>query len=69
MEIQANSRLLRLRLNDERTKKDTISTELALRITTVTKLKQRFESFSMALNPKKSNEDNIEPPTQDIIRV
>ncbi|CAF1269971.1 unnamed protein product [Adineta steineri] len=68
MEVQANSQLFRLRLNDERTKKATISTELAMRITKITKLKYRYESFAITLNTDKSDEDNILEQAQYVIK-
>ena len=55
-----------MRFNDERTKKDTISTELAMRITKVTKLKQRYESFAITLS---TNEDNVIAQAQCVIKV
>lgn len=69
MEVQANSHLFRLRFNDERTKKATISTELAMRITKITKLKHRYESFAIILNTDKSDEDNILVQAQHVIKV
>ncbi|CAF2405381.1 unnamed protein product [Rotaria sp. Silwood2] len=68
MEVQANSHLFRIRFNDERTKKDTISAELAMRITKVSKLKQRYETFSITLNTEKSNEDNVLAQAQYVIK-
>jgi len=69
MEIQANSHLFRIRFNDERTKKVTISTELAIRITKIDKLKHRYETFVLTLNTDKSDEDNILTQAQYIIKV
>ncbi|CAF0975474.1 unnamed protein product [Rotaria sp. Silwood1] len=68
MEVQANSHLFRLRFNDERTKKDTISAELAMRITKVSKLKQRYETFAIILNTEKLNEDNVLAQAQYVIK-
>ncbi|CAF2823340.1 unnamed protein product [Rotaria sp. Silwood2] len=68
MKVQANSHLFRIRFNDERTKKDTISAELAMRITKVSKLKQRYETFSITLNTEKSNEDNVLAQAQYVIK-
>ncbi len=69
MEVQANVHLFRIRLNDERTKKATISTELALRITKIDKLKHRYETFAMALNTDQSDEDNVLAQAQYVIKV
>ncbi len=69
MEVQANSHLFRIRFNDERTKKVTISTELAMRITKIDKLKHRYETFGVILNTDKSDEDNILAQAQYVIKV
>jgi uncharacterized lipoprotein YbaY len=69
MEVQANSHLFRIRFNDERTKKVTISTELAMRITKIDKLKHRYETFAVILNTDKSDEDNILAQAQYVIKV
>ncbi|CAF1211887.1 unnamed protein product [Rotaria sordida] len=68
MEIQANSHLFRIRFNDERTKKDSISAELSMRITKVSKLKQRYEIFAITLNTEKSNEGNVLAQAQYVIK-
>ncbi len=69
MEVQANSHLFQIRFNDERTKKATISTELSMRITKITKLKHRYESFAITLNTDQSDEDNILAQAQYVIKV
>jgi hypothetical protein len=69
MEVQSNSHLFRIRLNDERTKKATISSELAMRITKIVKLKHRYESFAIILNTDKSDEENILTQAQYVIKV
>jgi uncharacterized lipoprotein YbaY len=69
MEVQANSHLFRIRFNDERTKKATISTELAMRITKIDKLKNRYESLAITLNTGKSDEDNVVAQAQYVIKV
>jgi len=69
MEVQANSHLFRIRFNDERTKKVTISTELAMRITKIAKLKHRYETFALILNTDQSDEDNILAQAQYVIKV
>jgi uncharacterized lipoprotein YbaY len=69
MEIQANIHLFRIRFNDERTKKATISTELAMRITKIAKLKHRYESFALILNTEKFDEDNVLIQAQYVITV
>ena len=69
MEVQANSHLFRIRFNDERTKKDSVSTELSMRITKIAKLKNRYESLAMALNTGKSDEDNVLVQAQYVIKV
>jgi uncharacterized lipoprotein YbaY len=69
MEVQANSHLFRIRFNDERTKKDTISTELAMRVTKIDKLKNRYESLAITLNTGKSDEDNVLIQAQYVIKV
>ncbi|CAF3393173.1 unnamed protein product [Rotaria socialis] len=57
-----------MRFNDERTKRDSISTELALRITKVAKLKQRYEVYAITLNTDTSNEDNALAQAQYVIK-
>lgn len=64
MEVQANTHLFRLRFNDERTKKVTISTELAMRITKIDKLKHRYETIAM-----NSNGNTARNQAQHIIEV
>ncbi|CAF0873509.1 unnamed protein product [Adineta ricciae] len=68
LEVQANTHLFRLRYNDERTKKATISTELAMRITKITKLKQRYEGYAMIINTVSSDEENLLLQAQHIIK-
>jgi hypothetical protein len=63
MEIQANTHLFRIRFNDEQTKKATISTELAMRMTKIKKLKDRYETFTNA------DEENIRAQAQYVIQV
>jgi hypothetical protein len=63
MEIQANTHLFRTRFNDEQTKKATISTELAMRMTKIKKLKDRYETFTNA------DEENIRAQAQYVIQV
>jgi len=63
MEIQANTHLFRIRFNDEQTKKATISTELAMRMTKIKKLKDRYETFTNA------DEENIRAQVQYVIQV
>jgi len=69
MEVQANIHLFRIRSNDERTKKATISTELAMRITKIAKLKHRYESFAFILNTENFDEDNVLIQAQYVIKV
>ena len=69
MEIQVNNHLFRIRFNDERTKKVSISTELSLRITKIDKLKHRYETFAMSINTEKSDEENILTQAQYVIKV
>ena len=69
MEVQANSHLFRIRFNDERTKKVTISTELAMRVTKIDKLKHRYETLAMTLNTDKSDEENVAAQAQYVIKV
>ncbi|CAF5146908.1 unnamed protein product, partial [Rotaria magnacalcarata] len=57
-----------MRFNDERTKRDSISTELALRITKVAKLKQRYEVYTITLNTDTSSEDNALAQAQYVIK-
>ncbi|CAF1386454.1 unnamed protein product [Rotaria magnacalcarata] len=68
IEVQTNSVLFRMRFNDERTKRDSISTELALRITKVAKLKQRYEVYTITLNTDTSSEDNALAQAQYVIK-
>ncbi|UJR21235.1 hypothetical protein I4U23_024330 [Adineta vaga] len=68
MEVQANTHLFRMRYNDERTKKAVLSTEFAMRVTKITKLKQRYESFAVMGNAEKSNDDNIFIQAQHVIK-
>ena len=69
MEVQANSHLFQTRFNDERTKKATISTEIAMRTTKIAKLKHRYESFAVTLNTSNSDEDNVLAQAQYVIKV
>ena len=69
MEVQTNSHLFQTRFNDERTKKATISTEIAMRITKIAKLKHRYESFAITLNTGNSNEENVLAQAQYVIKV
>jgi hypothetical protein len=62
MEIQANIHLFRIRFNDEQTKTTTISTELAMRITKIKKLKDRYEILN-------ANEENVRTQAQYVIKV
>lgn len=62
MEIQANIHLFRIRFNDEQTKKMTISTELAMRIRKIKKLKDRYEILN-------TNEENVRTQAQYVIKV
>lgn len=69
MEIEANNHLFRIRFNDERTKKVTISTELSMRVTKIDKLKHRYETLTILLNTDKSDEENVLAQAQYIIKV
>ena len=69
MEVQANDHLLRVVLNDERTKKATISTELATCIAKIAKLKNRYESLMVTMGTEKSHEDNVLAQAQYVIKV
>lgn len=69
MEMEANNHLFQIRFNDERTKKVTISTELAMRVTRIDKLKHRYETLSILLNNEKSDEENLLNQAQYIIKV
>jgi hypothetical protein len=62
MEIQANTHLFRIRFHDEQTKKATISTELAMRISKIKKLKDRYETVN-------TDEENVRAQAQHVIKV
>lgn len=69
MEVQANTHLFRIRFNDERTKKGTISTELALRITKIEKFKHRYETIAMDFDGHPSEKENARYQAQSVIEV
>lgn len=61
--------MFRLKFNDERTKRDSISTELAVHFTKIAKLKQRYETFYVMFNADKSDEESIAVQAQFIIKA
>ena len=66
MEVQANSHLFRLRFNDEKAKKEAISSELAARVLKIAKLKDRYESFPTIWN---SQQDTVLAQAHQVIQV
>ena len=66
MEVQANSHLFRLRFNDEKAKKEAISSELAGRVLKIAKLKDRYESFPSIWN---GEEDTVLAQAHQVIQV
>ena len=66
MDVQANSQLFRLRFNDEKAKKEAISSELAGRILKIAKLKDRYESFPTIWN---GQQDTVLAQAHQVIQV
>lgn len=69
LEFQGKINFYRIRLNDERTKKCSVSKDLAKHRYRVKKLKDRFECLTLIFNVEPSDDENIRIQAQHVIEV